>query len=131
ARRLAPPHAVHDHRSLLVCLFFDWLCDLSCAHWRKIFRIHRLDRCDLFSDFGIARPTGLCDAPVGHFDAYSGIPSPMGPPQTDCALDDPDLAVCVCHRSPRLFNALPMVPSLRALTPLWLPLRGEPIWKSA
>ena len=40
----------------------------------------------------------------------------MGPPQADRALDDPNLAIRVCHWSSRLFNALPMVPSAGALT---------------
>ena len=31
-------------------------------------------------------------------------------------LDDPDLAVRVCHRSSCLFNALPMVPSAATLS---------------
>ncbi len=39
----------------------------------------------------------------------------MGPAQADRALDDPNLALCVRHRSSRLFDALPMVPSAGAL----------------
>ena len=116
ARRLAPSHDVHDHSPWLVCLFSDWLCHLSCARWRKIVRIHRMARCDLFSDPGLARSARFCDAPTGHFDACSGFSAPMGPAQTDCALDHPDLALRVSHRSSRLFNALPMVPSAGALS---------------
>ena len=39
----------------------------------------------------------------------------MGPAQANRALDDPDLAVRVCHRRSGLLNALPMVPSTGAL----------------
>ena len=99
----------------LVCLFSGWLHHLSCARWREIFRIHRLDRGGLLSDPGLARSAGLCDAAVGHFDACSGFSSPMGPAQADRALDDPNLAVRVGHRSSRLLNALQMVPSTGAL----------------
>src|SRR5262249_58034860 len=72
----------------------------------------------LLSDPGLARPAGLHDAAVGHFDACSGFSSPMGPASADRALDDPNLALRVRHRSSRLFNALPMVPSIGALTAL-------------
>ena len=115
-RRVASSHGVHDHSPRLVALFSGWLHHLSCARWREIFRIHRLDRGNLLSDPGLARSAGLCDAAVGHFNACSGFSSPMGPTQADRALDDPDLALRVCHRSSRLFNALPMVPSAGALT---------------
>lgn len=40
----------------------------------------------------------------------------MGPAQADRALGDPNLALRVGHRSSRLFDALPMVPSAGALT---------------
>jgi len=39
----------------------------------------------------------------------------MGPAQADCALDDPNLALRICHRSSRLFNTLQMVPASSAL----------------
>src|SRR5215475_2967634 len=126
ARRLAPSHDVHDHSPWLVCLFSDWLCHLSCARWRKIVRIHRMARCDLFSDPGFARSAGLCDTAAGHFDACSGFSAPMGPAQTDCALDHPDLALRVSHRSSRLFNALPMVPFGRVLTAVFSGLPTTP-----
>ena len=73
-------------------------------------------RWDLLSDAGLPRSLGVCDAAVGHFNACSGFSSPMGPTQADRALDDPDLALRVCHRSSRLFNALPMVPSAGTLS---------------
>jgi hypothetical protein len=114
-RRLAPSHAVHDHSSHLVSVFSDWLRHLSRAGWREVFRIHWLARWGLLSDPGLPRSAGLCDAAVGHFDACSGFSSPMGPAQADRALDDPNLALRVCHRSPCLFNALQMVPSAGAL----------------
>ena len=113
---MAPSHGVHDHSRYLVCLFSDWLYHLSFARWREIFRIHGLVRGGLLSDPGLARSAGVCDAAIGHFDACSGFSSPMGPAQADRALDDPDLALRVCHRSSRLFNALPMVSSPGALT---------------
>ena len=113
---MAPSHGVHDHSPRLVRLFSSWLHHLSCSRRREIFRIHRLDRGSLLSDPGLAHPAGLCNAAVGYSDACSGFSSPMGPTQADRALDDPDLALRVCHRSSRLFNALPMVPSAGALT---------------
>ena len=70
----------------------------------------------LLSDPGLARSAGVCDAAVGHFDTGSGFSSPMGPTQTDRALDDSNLALCVRHRGCRLLNALPVVPSADALT---------------
>ena len=73
-------------------------------------------RWDLLSDSGLPRSLSVCDAAVGRFDACSGLSSPLGPAQADRALDDPGLAVRVCHRSSRLFDALPMVPSAEALS---------------
>ena len=35
----------------------------------------------------------------------------MGPARTDRALDGPDLALCLCHRRARLFDAIQVVPS--------------------
>ena len=113
---MAASHGLHDRSPGLLCLFPDWLHHLSCARWREIFRIHRLDRGRLLSDAGLARSAGVCDAPVGRFDAYSGFSSPMGPPQADRVLDDPNLALRVGYRCSRLLNALPMVPSTNALT---------------
>ena len=113
---MAPSHGVHDYSPPLVCLFSDWLHHLSCARWREVFRIYRLDRWGLLSDASLARFAGVCDAAVGHFDACSGFSSPMGPAQADRALDDPYLAVRVGYRSSRLLNALPMVPSPRSLS---------------
>ena len=100
----------------LVCLFSDWLHHLSCARWREIFRIYRLDRWGLLSDPCLARSAGVCDAAVSHFDACSGFSSPMGPAQADRALDDPNLAIRIGYRSSRLLNALQMVPSTCALS---------------
>ena len=107
---------MHDHSPRLVCLFSGWLHHLSCTRWREIFWIHRLARGGLLSDPGLARSVGLCDAAVGHFDACSDFSSPMGSPQADRALDDPNLAVRVGHRSFCLFDALQMVPSAGALS---------------
>ena len=116
ARRLAPSHGVHDHSPHFLCLFPDWLHHLSCARWREILGLHRLDRGGLLSNPGLARSAGFCDAASGHFDAGSGFSSPMGPAQADRALDDPDLAIRVCYGRSRIFDALPLVPSAGALT---------------
>jgi len=37
----------------------------------------------------------------------------MGPTHADRALDCPDLAICLCYRCARLFDALQMVPSFK------------------
>jgi len=115
---MAPSHGVHDHSPPLVGLFSGGLHHLSCARWREIFRIHRLDRGGLLSDPCLARSAGVCDVAPGHSDACSGFSSPMGPAQADRALDDPHLAVRVGYRSSRLLNALQMVPSTCALSTL-------------
>jgi len=113
---VAPSHGVHDYGPPLVRLFSNWLHHLSCARWREIFRIYRLDRWGLLSDASLARSAGVCDAAVGHFDTCSGFSSPMGPAQTNRALDDPNLAVRIGYRSSRLLNALQMVPSTGTLS---------------
>jgi hypothetical protein len=118
ARRLAPSHGVHDRSPDFLCLFPDWLHHLSCARWREIFGIYRLDRRGVLSNPSLARSAGFCDAAVGHFDAGSGFSLPLGPAQADRALDDPNLALRVCYGSSRIFDALPMVPSAGALTPV-------------
>ena len=112
---MAPSHGLHDYSPSLVCLFSGWLHHLSCARWREIFGIYRLDRGRLFSNSGLSRSIGVCDAAIGHFDARTGFSSQMGQAQADRALDDPDLAVRVDYGSSRLPNALPMVSSTCAL----------------
>src|SRR5262245_20523390 len=116
ARRLAPSHGVHDHCAYVFRLFSYWIHHLSCPRWREIFRIHGLARGILLSDPRFARTAGVRDAAVGDFDACSGFSSSVGPAQADRALDNPDLALCVCHRSSRLFDPVPMVPSASPLT---------------
>ncbi len=74
-----------------------------------------MDRCHLLSNTGFARSACLCDAASGDYHAYSGFSPPMGPPQADCALDTPDLALRLGHRRARVFDALQMV-STRGLT---------------
>jgi len=100
---------MHDHSCDVVGLFFGWLHHLSRPSRRKIFGIHRLDRRGLLPDTGFARSACLCDVAPGDFDAYPGFSPQMGPAQTDRALDDPDLALRLCHRRVCLFNALQMV----------------------
>ena len=109
---------MHDHSRHLVDLFFGWLHYLSRPSRREIFGIYRLDRRRLFPDTGFARSACFCDAASGDFDAYPGFSPQMGPAQTDRALDDPDLALRLCHRRVCLFAALQMVPpgcALRAV----------------
>ena len=108
-------HMVCMITALISSVCFHWLHHLSCARWREIFRILRLDRRGLLSDARFPRSAGVCNVAAGHFDACSGFSSSMGPAQADRALDDPNLALRVSHRSSRLFNALQMVPSTGAL----------------
>ena len=108
---MAPSHGVHDYSPYLVYLFSDWLPHLSCTRRGEIVRIYWLARWDLLSDSGLPRSLGVCDAAVGCFDACSGLSSPLGPTQADRALDDPDLAIRLCHGRARLFDALQVVPS--------------------
>src|ERR1044071_3900259 len=115
ARALAAPHSVHGRGSWLVYLFSDWLHHLSCAHRRKVLRIQWLARGDLLSCPRFPRSVGVCDAAARHFNAYPGVSTAVGPAQADRALDHPDLAVCICDRSPCVSDALPMVPSACAL----------------
>jgi hypothetical protein len=123
---VAPSHGVHDHSIAVVCLFSGRLHHLSCARWRKIFRIHRLDRGVLLSDPRLARSAGIYDAAAGHFDACSSFSSQMGPAQADRALDDPNLAVRVGYRRSSLFNALSVVSSTTALSAVAFTLRTGP-----
>ena len=102
---------MHDHSRDLVGLFFGRLRYLSRPGRRKVFGIHRLDRRYLLPYTGFARSACFCDVASGDLDAYPGFSPPMGPAQTHRTLDDPDLAVRLDYRSPRLFDALQMVPS--------------------
>ena len=112
---MAPSYDVHDRGSGFICLLSYWLHHLSCPCWGEIFRIQRLGSGGLFSDAGVPRFAGLCDAAVGDFDACSGFSAQMGPAQADRALDHPDLVVRVGYRRSGLFNALPMVPTTFSL----------------
>ena len=107
---------MHDYRGGFLDLFPDGLHHLSRERWREIFRIYWMDRRDLLSDTGFTRSARLCDAAFGDYHAYSGFPPQMGSPQADCALDDPDLALCLGHRGARVFDALQVV-SARGMTP--------------
>lgn len=71
----------------------------------------------LFSDTGIACSACFCDAASGDYHSYSGFSSPMGSTQTNRALDDPDLALCLGHRRVCVFDALQMV-SAGGVTPI-------------
>src|SRR5262249_7190016 len=65
----------------------------------------------LLSHPGFARSACLCDVASGDCDARSGFSSPMGSPQANRALDDPNLAVRLGHRRVCVFYALQMVSS--------------------
>ena len=121
---MAASHGVHDHSSDLVGLFFGRLHYLSRPGRREIFGIHRLDRRYLLPDSCFARSTRFCDVASGDFDAYPGFSTPMGPAQTDRALDDSNLAVRFSHRCACLFNALQVVSSRNVMQRI-LPVRRQ------
>jgi len=70
-----------------------------------------MDRDHLFSDAGITCLTRVCDPPAGHPHSHSGFSTAVGSTSQDRTLDDADLALRLCNRGARLFNALPMVSS--------------------
>ena len=107
---------MHDHRGGFLDLFPHRLRRLSRERWREIFRIYGMDRGYLLSATGFARSACRCDTALGDYHAYSGFSPQMGSPQTNRALDDPDLALCLGHRRARVFNALQVV-SARGVTP--------------
>ena len=74
-----------------------------------------MDRGYLLSDTGFARSACLCDTASGDYYPYAGFSPQMGSPQTNRALDDPDLALCLGHRRARIFDALQVV-SARGVT---------------
>jgi len=100
---------MHDHRGGFLNLFSHRLHHLSRERWREIFRIYGMDRGYLLSDIGFARSACLCDTASGDYYPYAGFSPQMGSPQTDRALDDPDLALCLGHRRARIFDALQVV----------------------
>jgi len=120
AWRVAPAYGVHDHGRCFVGLFPDGLHHLSRERRRKIFGIHRMDRCHLLSDIGLACFACLCDAALGDCDAGSGFSSSVGSPQANRALDDPDLALCLSHRRVCVFDALQVVSSWNVMPNLAL-----------
>ena len=68
-----------------------------------------MDRRNLLPDTGIARSACFCDPPSGDYDARSGFSPQMGSPQTNRALDDPDLALRLSHSGVRVLDALQVV----------------------
>ena len=107
---------MHDHRRGFLDLFPDWLHHLSRERWRKILGIHGVDRRYLLSDIGFARSACLCDAASGDYHTCPGYSPPMGSPQADRTLDDPNLALRLPHGRARVFDALQVV-SARGVTP--------------
>ncbi len=102
---------MHDHGPDLLSLLSGRLRHLSCSRWREILWIHRLGRCGLLSHARFARSPCVCDFASGDFDPRSSFSAPMGQARMDRALDGPDLALCLCHRRARLFDAIQVVPS--------------------
>jgi len=100
---------VHDRRSGFLDLFLDGLPHLPRERRRKIFGIHGMDRGNLLPDTGVARFPCFCDAASGDYHARSGFSSPMGSPQANRALDDPNLALRLGHRRVRVLDALQVV----------------------
>ena len=118
---------MHDHSRHFVDLFFGWLHHLSRPSRRKIFGIHRLDRRRLLPDTGFARSACLCDAAPGDRHPGPGFSSPMGPAQTDRALDDSNLALRFDHWGACIFNALQMVPSGKVMQAICLKFGVPPL----
>jgi len=106
AWRVASSHGVHDHSLDVIFLFSGWLHHLSCAGWREIFGLHWLARRGLLPDAGLARSSGIFDVAADDSHAHSGFSSPMGPARANRALDSTHLALCLYHRSARVFDAL-------------------------
>jgi hypothetical protein len=116
---------MHDHSVGFLALFSGRLHHLSCPGWRKIFGIHWLAGRGLLPHPGHARSAGICDLAAGDFYPCSRFSSTMGPAQADSPVDGPDLAVCFRNGSVRIPDALPMVPSARALA--YSVRRSQPI----
>jgi hypothetical protein len=109
AWRVAPAHGVHDYRCGFLGLFSDGLHHLSRERRRKIFGIHGMDCRYLFSDTSFACSACFCDAASGDYHARSGFSRPMGSPQANRALDDPNLALCLGHGRARVLDSLQVV----------------------
>src|SRR5438874_3408060 len=118
ARRMAPPHGLHDHGGDFIDIFSGRVHRLSRARWRKIDAFHsaRDGPSALFRNVDFARPARLCDAALGNFNPHSGSSPPLGPPSAHRALDDPNLALCVSDRGAGVFDALQMVSSAKSCT---------------
>jgi len=74
-----------------------------------------MDRGSLLPGTGVARFACFCDAASGDYHAGSGFSPPMGSPQANRALDDPNLALRLRHRRARVLDALQVV-SARGIT---------------
>src|SRR5262249_61573917 len=70
----------------------------------------------LLPDARFRRSPGVCGVAASDFDAGSRFSTPLGPARMDRALDNPNLAICLCHRRARLFDALRGVPAGRELS---------------
>lgn len=68
-----------------------------------------MDRGNLLPDTGVARFACFCDAASGDYHARSGFSRPMGSPQANRALDDPNLALCLGHGRARVLDSLQVV----------------------
>src|SRR6266513_4357778 len=116
AQHLAAPRPVHDRRPDRVERFPGRLHYLSLARRRKIFRLFRFDRVDLFPASHYPRATRVRDLAVSDPDARPYFSTPLGSTSTAWSLDHADLAVCVGHRCPCLFHPLPLVPAAESCT---------------
>ena len=74
-----------------------------------------MDRRNLLPDTGVPRSARFCHAASGDYHARSGFSPPMGSPQANRALDDPNLALRLSHRRAGVFDALQVV-STRGVT---------------
>ncbi len=117
---MAAPYDMHDHGGALIDLFPGWLHSLPRPGRRKIFGIQRLDRCRLLPNTGFACSACFCDVASRDCDPGSGFSSPMGSPQANRSLDDPNLAIRLGHRCVCIFDALQMVSSWSVMQQLCL-----------
>ena len=74
-----------------------------------------MDRGSLLPGTGVACFACFCDAASGDYHARPGFSAPMGSPQANRALDDPNLALRLGHGRARVLDALQVV-SARGVT---------------
>jgi len=109
---------MHDHSGDFIDIFSGRVHRLSRARWRKIDAFHsaRDGAPALFRNVDFTRPARLRDVALGDFDPHSGVSPTVGPPSAHCALDDPNLALCLSDRGAGVFDALQMVSFAKSCT---------------